>query len=401
MNFAYELINNTCFGRYIMRLLVLGNMANDGYSVVKELQKMHYDVDLAINKSDFGMALPQWEDAIFTEKVDAYNFSHNYKNDWVKPSWIREFDLLNNVPRKKFRFMKTMRRVELIKLMREYDFIETHVPYCIFSQFTGIPYVVYDAGWIRHFPFGNSLRNRLARRGYRKAKKIIITNPDTFKISDSLGYMKKNGTVFCPFAIDADRYKPTDASSLREQYVNHDELLLFSPSRQSWSEKGNEKMLYAFMNFKKTQPKSKFIIVSWSIDAEKSKQLAKQLRISDDIIWINPVPKSQLIQYYNASDIVLDQFVLGSWGTSTPEAMACGKPVLIYYNEYVKRAFGEYPPISSVSTIDEITRMLSLLCNDEFRNRVGQRCMEWVIKTHSARKVAMKHIEIIESCLKK
>ena len=37
-------------------------------------------------------------------------------------------------------------------MMREYDIIEAHVPYCIYSQFSGIPYVTYDAGWIRYLP---------------------------------------------------------------------------------------------------------------------------------------------------------------------------------------------------------------------------------------------------------
>ncbi len=56
-------------------------------------------------------------------------------------------------------------------------------------------------------------------------------------------------------------------------------------------------------------------MVDWSLDEGKSKKLVDDLRISDNIIWIKPVPKNQLIQYYNITDIVLDQFVLGSWGT--------------------------------------------------------------------------------------
>ena len=53
-----------------MRSLILGNMANDGYAVAKQLRKMNVDVDLAINISDFGMGLPEWEDGNFNDNVD-------------------------------------------------------------------------------------------------------------------------------------------------------------------------------------------------------------------------------------------------------------------------------------------------------------------------------------------
>ena len=43
---------------------------------------------------------------------------------------------------------KVKARIDLIKLMRNYDVLEVHVPYAMYSQFSRIPYVAYDAGWI-------------------------------------------------------------------------------------------------------------------------------------------------------------------------------------------------------------------------------------------------------------
>ena len=56
-----------------MRILILGNLANDGYSVAKGLWSMNADADLAVNISDFGMALPEWEDGDISNSVDPYN----------------------------------------------------------------------------------------------------------------------------------------------------------------------------------------------------------------------------------------------------------------------------------------------------------------------------------------
>jgi glycosyltransferase involved in cell wall biosynthesis len=283
-------------------------------------------------------------------------------------------------------------------MMREYDVVETHVPFSIYSQFCGVPYVAYDAGWIRYFPYRRDIRDRLARRGYRKAKSIIITNPDTFEISDSLPYLDKKKIFFSPFAIDTEKYRPMNAKELRSMYAKEGETLLFSPSRQIWKEKGNDKMIRAFARFAKQVPASKFIMVAWSDDEQNSKSLAQSLGISDKIIWIKPVPKNQLILYYNAADIILDQFVLGSWGTSTPEAMACGKPVLMFYKkDYIMRAFGKEPPIlSSISDDDIYSNLLKIAKDPELAVDMGSKSREWIIETHSSRVVALRHLEILQ-----
>lgn len=375
-------------------------MANDGYAVAKELRKMNIDVDLAVNISDFGMALPEWEDADLTESVDPYSVDgHAIKKAWNPPEWIRYFDFLNKIPMKGHVVAKIKSRINLIKMMREYDIIEAHVPFAIYSQFSGIPYIAYDAGWIRYFPHEKGIRSRLARRGYVKANGIIITNPDTFEISDNLQYLNHQQIHFSPFAIDPEKYRPINRKDLRSRYVKkEDDLLLFSPARQIWKEKGNDKMLRAFAKFNKEIPDSKFIMVSWSVDEENSKSLARSLGISDKIVWIAPVPKNQLIDYYNASDIVLDQFILGSWGTSTPEAMSCGRPVLMYYKKnYIMRAFGEEPPILNSFSEDEIYSNLIRLAKDkDFCSSLGKESRDWVIKTHSSRVVAQRHLEILE-----
>jgi len=386
-----------------MRILILGNMANDGYAVAKELRKMNVDVDLAVNTSDFGMALPEWEDANFNGPIDPYAIDPTIMNKkWNPPEWIRYFDFLNRAPLRARNLMaKIGVRIDLIKLMREYDIVEAHVPFYIYSQFSGVPYVVYDAGAIRFFTYRNGMYDRLSRRGYKKAGSIMITNPDTFEIIDGLQYIDQQKVYAVPFAIDPEKYKPSSALELREKYATKDDLLLFCPARQIWREKGNDKMIRAFAKFLKAVPNSKFIMVAWSIDEENSKELVNSLGISDKVSWIKPVPKNQLIQYYNAADVILDQFVLGSWGTSTPEAMSCGKPVLMFYKKnFIIRAFGEEPPILNSFTEEEIYSNLMRLAQDkDFRIDMGQKSREWIIRTHSSRVVSSRHLQILNECI--
>ena len=62
--------------------------------------------------------------------------------------------------------------------------------------------------------------------------------------------------------------------------------------------------------------------------------------------------KMRLLEYYRAADIVLDQFheAVGSFGTVTVEAMACGRPVIMYFNPQVHEWCLEENPAHSVRT---------------------------------------------------
>jgi len=379
-----------------MKILILGNMANAGYAVTKGLRKKNLDVELAINKSENIMGLPKWEDGNFDYSSDSNSQFDKQDPKWKDPEWIKYFDFKNN---QKISFIeKIAMRINLIRMVRNYDVIEAHVPYSIYTQFSGIPYVPYDAGWIRYFPFKNGLRDKLARRAYRKSKKIMMTNIDTFEIFDKLSYLDKDKIHFVPFAIDTDKFKPSNQEQLRSEFARPTELLLFSPARQNWFYKGNDKMIKGFAKFAKQHPNSKLILVDWDYDKEKSKNLVEELRISNKVVWIKLLTKNKLIQFFNIADIVLDQFTLGSWGGSTPEAMACGKPVLIYLKEnHITRAFGEMPPLLNSFTDEDIYSNLIKLTNEDLRKEIGKKSREWVIKTHSTDIVSEQHLDILRS----
>lgn len=383
----------------------MGNTANSGFPVARELRKMNYDVDLALNLSDSVFFFPHWEEGNIPQyDSDPLKLSpREIMNYWDAPDWIRYFDTYSNAPRKKLLLKKIGSRINLLKISREYDIVESHFPYPIYLQFSGVPYITFDTGWIRYAPSGNKLFDKLTRRGYRKSNAIILTNPDTYEIVDNLSYLDQEKIYFTPFSIDPEKYKSFENHKLREQFVKDDELLLFSPTRQEWDVKGNDKMIKAYAKFVKKFPNSKFIIVSWSVDAERSKSLVNELGISNNVVWIKPVHKNKLIEYYNASDIVLEQFILGSWGAATPEAMSCGKPVLMFYNKnLILRAFGEEPPILNSFSEDEIySNLIMLASNPEARESIGKQSREWIIKTHSPNIVAKNHIEIILNSIRK
>ena len=391
-----------------MQILILGNMANDGYTLCKQLVKMNVDVTLGANGIDFGMSYPEWEDAIIDKPINPYDVKRNeLKDSWEPPTWIKGFDFPLNL---QFRGIPTRLRQlqKLKKFISEFDIVEAHVPYSIACYFSKTPYIVCDEGWIRTLvkekpnrSFRGKLIDRVSRSSYSKSKHIIITNPDTRKLFD-VDWVKDKKKSFIPFSIDSEKYKPLSPEQIKIPFEKKkDEILLLSPARQDWDVKGNDKILRAFARFAKVIPNTRLILPEWGYDCMVSVELIDTLGIKEKVVWITPVPKHQLIQYYNLADIVLDQFLLGSWGTTTPEAMSCGKPVLLYYEEsHIDWAFGEQPPIYKAFTVDEIFEGLYKLAKDtDYREELGLKGREWIKRTHDPKDVAQRHINIWKSTL--
>jgi hypothetical protein len=104
-----------------MKILILGNMANDGYSAAKGLRKKNVEVDLAINSSENIMALPQWEESEIEEKNELYSSEKKeIQKAWNAPDWIRYFDFKNDSSNIHI-FEKIKARFDLLKIIREYD----------------------------------------------------------------------------------------------------------------------------------------------------------------------------------------------------------------------------------------------------------------------------------------
>lgn len=105
-----------------------------------------------------------------------------------------------------------------------------------------------------------------------------------------------------------------------------------------------------------------------------------ELGLARWVRWIPRQTRHELIRWYNLSDAVLDQFLLGDYGGCAFEAWSCGKPVFLHLNSF--SAFGqEDPPAVNVQTEQEIYDQLVTLTDspDDLR-QLGRKAREWVLK---------------------
>lgn len=364
-----------------MRVLHLYNTANDAYNIALGQREIGVDVHIVVDESQSIFTLPWWEETR-RETHDVYDPSVLLEAMWEIPDWI-------HVVSKGAGILE--RTSKLYDLMKGYDIIQGYGPAPIYLQFQKTPYVIYECGWMRKFPFVNDKQCKLGRRGYSKAKRIIMTNPDLYYTVDKLKYLPP--TRFIPFSINVGKYRydePKDGES----------LTFFNPARQNWHIKGTHKLLKGFVKYlskTKLEKLPTLLMIDWGIDADRSKGLISSFpkKYRKQFVFQKVLSKPNLIQTYHDVDVVCDQFILGSHGTATPEAMACGRPVIMFLDEYYnKMCYRGVPPVCNAYSSPEITARMLELEDIERRRKCSLLGREWVEKHHSPVKVAHEHQEL-------
>jgi len=362
-----------------MRVVHFFNLANDAYMIVKGLRRLGAEADVVVMKYGAATQYPHWEEVDttsvpFRPNMTDEDFEH-FMELWTPPPWVRFLDIGSRMGI----LRDVAARTRIVSMMREYDLVVAHQPSSIYAMMSGVPYIPFDAGFIRYI-VGTSLKQRLALRSYRLAPFVMYTNPDTYRIFGSISLQNK--ACFCPFAIDTDKYSPgTGAPSDIPTFI-------FSPSRQIWREKGNDAIIKAFDIYqKKFNSEAEIHLCKWGEDLMLSIDLLQKLG-TKNVVWHETMTQPQLVSMYRKCDVVLDQFVLGSYGTTAPEAMSCGRPVMMFLNEELNTmAFGEMPPVVNAKSPDEIVKALSSVGKKELLE-LGQRSRSWVLRKHSLEAVA-------------
>ena len=433
-----------------MRVLHLGNVANNGYINAKLQRRLGVEADAVCDERHI-ISQPEWEEVDVPVPSDHLESIRALAeaNGWQRPGWIVPvFDpferrlfkgqywlayrqtLLANLPRLRalygrlytaygplraalgrdltfgdllagFRVAWLHRLLlnrRLAPFFHAYDIVQAYATHPIITLVTtpDHPYVAFEHGTLRDIPFEDTSRGRMMSLSYRLAHKVIVTNADVIGAIRVLGL---DNTVFVPHPIDEQKYSPGDSTLRAELAAGGAELVLFSPARHDWDEKGNDLMLRGFADLMhRGHPGAVLVLSSWGKEIARSKGLIHELGCDRNVRWLPPLTKERLLDAYRAADVVLDQFLIGTFGGIAPEAMAVGKPVVMAFDPHVHEwCYPELPPILPARTTNEIAAQLRRLAEDgQERVRLGQAGRRWIERHHGWRLVVGRQLAIYD-----
>ena len=122
-----------------------------------------------------------------------------------------------------------------------------------------------------------------------------------------------------------------------------------------------------------------------------------------EYLFIEDKPSNQMRFYQAQADIVVEQLIYGSWGSTGVETMSLGKPVICYISKHFKKiffdAFKEYSdlPIIEANTTN-IYEVLKKVVNDkEYRSKKGIESRQFAEKHFNPVKNSQELIYMLKS----
>ncbi|MBE1426399.1 glycosyltransferase involved in cell wall biosynthesis [Desulfomicrobium macestii] len=211
------------------------------------------------------------------------------------------------------------------------------------------------------------------------------------------GVLKRNGLVrksryaFLP-NINRPLFSRASGANRarRELGVPEDALVAFLPSRINYRWKGSDRFLEAFADVCLRFPELRLVVAGWGDDYAAARAFIEARGISSQVLIMDgAVSKPVLRDYMSAADLVVDQFVVGSLGSVSFEAMCLGKPVLTHLGNFNRFGYPSCPPVIQAESREEIVQALERACTDRaWLESRGRAAAKWYGEVYSEERLS-------------
>lgn len=405
----YATQNNNC----IFNAAFYVNMAQNMYKWATLASKYGITSELILHPQDgSALSLPQWEefDGDFSELQNGKKFLDENKNIPIKiplkkalmndcgllANYINFNNGLENNFLELIRDNSTIKYETLLKydghypyfelatILAQYDVIyATSTPFAAYAS--GKPYCVVSVGGDLQCDCGrNDDYGTAMRVAFNCAKFLFISNPHSLGHSRRLGLT--NG-VYLPYPMDTSKYCPGESQNRSLWEEKHGKgFYVLMTSRIDKDVKGQDDFFWkGLLDLVKINNQIKFIFLSWGNSTQEYIDKIKASEFRDNFIFLSPVGKLKLIDYYRSCDVVLDQMVYGYYGATALEAAAVGKPIImkLRVEQYEALQDGDIFPVMNVNNQIEMCKAILELSYDKAKcKELGNKCREWVVRVH-------------------
>jgi len=322
-----------------VRVMVLHNICNHGYSLGRIYHELGHDVTIGF-------------------------VNYNDRKDVLRIDPKIKQQIIGADPT--YKLILYMRR-----FTRNIDLL--HCNYCLFPVIAGYWCKLIDKKKYIAHARGSDIRDIdlkkyrfIIKYTIRKANLFLVTTPDLLKIGRTI----RNDAAWIPNPVDTERFHQIKPKIDLHQGFDY---AVFMPAT-NFELKATNSVIRQF-----SELPSDFCLHLVSYEPSPQdyslSKLIKELNLEDRIFIHKRIPHTEMVQFYNASDVVIDQFGgVRAFGNVTLEALACGKTVI---TEYDGRDYPEKPPIIATSVNNLAQTLLNLGSKS---NPAGRK---WVLKYHS------------------
>jgi glycosyltransferase involved in cell wall biosynthesis len=286
------------------------------------------------------------------------------------------------------------------RIFGQYDLIQCYSTDPVQALLAGTqPYVAFEHGTLRSLTLGDDPLHRLTALAYREATHCFITNGDCLEYAQKLGITRYSPMIH-PVNVPQHEQDLGDAP-LRIRRELRADVLLLCPLRHDWEVKGTDIHLRALPLVRRAvSGRVVLVLTEWGAQVRESKALVRELGCEDAVHWIPPVPRPALLRYTKAADVVLDQMALPCFGSTAPQALAAGTPVIMSYRpESTAWILNEPAPILAAFTPEDVARSVERALEPGFRSDFRKHAHDWTHREHGVDRVVRTHLSVYRAIL--
>ena len=111
---------------------------------------------------------------------------------------------------------------------------------------------------------------------------------------------------------------------------------------------------------------------------------------------------SEVREWINISDIVIDQLLVGWYGVFAIESMALAKPTVCFIDEKYRRKveYGKIIPLVSATPQTLYNTLKMLIENPDLRSDIGEKSRKYVEEVHDSKKAAQQLLQLYQRLTK-
>lgn len=434
-----------------MRIGFYGGIANNMYVFAKAFAAAGVDTSFIRDRSDrYPFSQPVWEDVPFRIPYESISETANWPWDawtkkekelrWVEPNWV--FDPLretieshtpteciaaqNPLEKRYFRsyFNAPLRQSTLGEMRRCDALVVCGIEGSLLAKQSQRPYIIWPHGgdtMVAAGLFKPPLYQPRSRFIHSMVRKRLV---NAYKGAVCLGsheptgicaaymgaeiFVRQQRVEFIPIPIPT---RPRQNKAERRKRLSQllsdcgakmpeEHLIGFVPSRIDFQWKGHDKLLQALVDLKNENQTIKvhLIFVGWGADFGPAQKFVRDNDLDNHITLLNcALSKPLLFDFFLNADFVVDQFVMGLYGTAALEAMACGAPLAMWINDSYERPWG-IPPVFNIRTASEIAAFFGEVASDQTNlERRSVAIQNWMGRVHCPSDAVLKVMGLFSS----
>ncbi len=407
-----------------LRIALIGNVCNNMYNMGLALKKyttiqphlyLDYHLDIhttpilndpdAINQTDWVFQDAKWDPTLYYKKFDK-RFIHKLTNEKYDAIIVSSAGvwLAPHVKNTKFLHWTTGGDITKVPFPGAFSFTYKGVLAKAKAFFMG----------------------RIHRKGMRYIDKFLSHpfSPNYLALSRLKVPDSKIADFYFPIIIDTEIFKLDENYESKISKENWNNLKKFSfrifhPSRlmiqqkkalvEAGQWKGNEMLLKGLRTFIDKYSINDICIMLpnrvQSVDKMMFDEETERLQLHNNIVWLNGktnqgFDKQEMVALYSSSDLVVDEFGVGWFGSIVVEGTACSKPTMCYIDEIGMKKMYPWHPVISTNTPEGIAEEIAKLYFDKtYTRQKGKESRSWAVQFHSHENAGKVYAEQIQKLL--